>query len=72
MCDCAKDVDKQLLERGTNTRLAFAMQITKEMGVRSVLLVGVEKIDKSKRKPAMLVFATFCPFCGEKLNTEAT
>jgi hypothetical protein len=71
MCDCATEVDKQLAERECNTRLAFAMQITKDMGIRYCLLVGVEKIDKSKRKPAMLVTATFCPFCGKKFEQEA-
>lgn len=70
MCDCTTEVDKQLAERGSNTRLAFAMQVTEDMGLKYCLLVGVEKIDKSKRKPPMLVTATFCPFCGEKFEQE--
>lgn len=70
MCNCATEVDKQLADRGVNTRLAFALQITKDMGLVSRLLVSVEKIDKAKRKPPMNVFATFCPFCGNKLEED--
>ncbi|GBL46253.1 hypothetical protein SFMTTN_2066 [Sulfuriferula multivorans] len=32
----------------------------------SHLVVAVEKIDKTKRKPVPLVVANYCPFCGEK------
>ena len=70
MCNCANEVNEQLAERGANTRLAFAFQITKDMGLIDRLLVGVEKVDKAKRKPPMAVCASFCPFCGTKLEPE--
>lgn len=51
-----------------NGRLAFGLGITPELGIVERLLIGTEKVDKTKRKPAPLMSAAFCPFCGVKLG----
>ncbi len=69
MCDCVKNMDAHLKDH--NAQLAFGFQTTKSMNLVSRLLVGTEKIDKTKRKPLPHVMASFCPFCGVKMNEEA-
>ncbi len=64
MCECLKEVDATLAQH--NCRLSTAFQITGDMGVRMRLTLATEKLDKSKRKPAPVVTASFCPFCGKK------
>lgn len=66
MCDCIKKFDEKLVEH--NGRLAMAMQVTETLGLRARLLIATEKIDKTKRKPVPAVMASFCPFCGEKME----
>ena len=57
-----------LLEKERNTRLVIAQTFnfkTEEEGER--LLIATEKVDPKKKGKAIPIFATFCPFCGEKL-----
>lgn len=54
-----------------NGRLAMGIQITETMGLQGRLLIATEKIDKTKRKPVPSVMASFCPFCGVKLEGGA-
>jgi len=67
--DCFKKINDALAEK--NGRLATALQVTETMGLRSRLLIAIEKIDKTKRKPVPLVTASFCPFCGVSLEGGA-
>ena len=64
MCDCVKQMDERLAQN--NGRIAVALQVTEDMGLRSRLCVATEKLDKTKRKPVPTVMANYCPFCGEK------
>ena len=66
---CFKKFDDHLREH--NGRLAVGLQVTEGRGLRARLLIATEKIDKAKRKPVPSVMATFCPFCGEKLEGGA-
>jgi hypothetical protein len=66
MCDCVKKFDEALAPK--NGRIAMAMQVTESMDLRARLCVATEKLDSSKRKPVPLVIASYCPFCGVKLD----
>lgn len=67
--ECFKKFNEALIQQ--NGRLAMALQVTETMGLRERLLVATEKIDKTKRKPVPMVTASFCPFCGAKLEGGA-
>lgn len=66
MCDCVNKFDEALAPK--NGRIAMAMQVTESMDLRYRLCVSTEKLDSSKRKPVPLVMASYCPFCGVKLD----
>jgi hypothetical protein len=67
--DCFNKFDEHL--HAHNGRLAMGLQVTEKMGLRARLLIATEKIDKSKRKTVPSVMASFCPFCGVKLEGGA-
>lgn len=56
---CYAKIDKKLAE--SNTRLVRNLLRPNE------LVVATEKADKSNRMRALTVFASYCPFCGEKV-----
>jgi hypothetical protein len=65
MCDCRQWMDAKLKEH--NGRLAVGIIVGRDsLSLKGHLCVETEKLDKTKRKPVPKVFATFCPFCGEK------
>lgn len=64
MCNCHQEMNAVLEKH--NGRLAVAFGVTSGLGVVCRLLIGTEKIDKTKRKALPHVVAAFCPFCGEK------
>lgn len=66
---CFGEFNKELAKH--NLKLSMGIQITQGLGLKSRLLVATEKIDKSKRKPGPSVMASFCPFCGIKLEGGA-
>lgn len=69
MCDCVKKMDEALAPM--NGRIAVAIGFSPDMSkMTSRLIVATEKIDKAKRKPAPTAVASFCPFCGVKLQTD--
>lgn len=63
-CECLRRVDEQLQKR--NCKVATAFEITPDMEMLLVILVGSEKIDKGKRGRPPQIQATYCPFCGKK------
>lgn len=64
--ECLEKFDQHLA--GHNGRLAIGLQVTETLGLHARLLVATEKIDKKKRKDVPHVMASFCPFCGAKLE----
>jgi len=62
--DCIKRINEQLAEY--NTAISVALSI--ESPSRELIVVGTHKINDSVRKKPMSMFASFCPFCGIKLN----
>jgi hypothetical protein len=65
MCGCIDRINAKLKERNTELSTCFDLENT-TAGHR--LLVGTNKIDRSKRGRPVLAVATFCPFCGEKME----
>lgn len=63
---CFERFDQKLVEH--NGRLAMGLQVTEGLGLKARLLIATEKIDKAKRKPVPSVMASYCPFCGVKLE----
>lgn len=64
--ECFVRINERLAE--DNARLAVGFVITESMSLQSRLLVATEKIDKSRRKAPPSVVASYCPFCGVKLE----
>ena len=67
--ECFKKFDSALAAH--NGKLAFALQVTGGLGLRSRLLIATEKLNKARRQPVPHVVASYCPFCGVKLEGGA-
>lgn len=62
-CNCIADVDAMLAER--NTRIMLPMMLGADQTSRPMIVT--EQIEKGRgKKKAVGMFATFCPFCGQK------
>lgn len=61
MCDCIKDINAHLAEH--NTKITIPMWTSSG---RYIPFVETSKIDGKKRGKPKSVFASCCPFCGEK------
>ena len=72
MCNCIELSTKALDETGRNTALNVPISVDFKNGKLCTprLTVGVVKKDESKREKPTLIFATYCPFCGEKYQEE--
>jgi len=63
--DCVKRVNEQL--RASNTMLSLAVSITNPE--RELIHIRTVKIDPLLRGRPVVLFATYCPICGVKLET---
>ena len=61
MCDCNQQMTSALKEHNAN--LDIPMTIS---GHGSKVVIKTRKRDSKKRGSLPLLFATYCPFCGEK------
>lgn len=69
MCECADNIDKMLAER--NTRLTRAIVFGKR-GNSPNLMLRTEQIETGRGKAkATGMFASHCPFCGEKYEAAS-
>ena len=71
MCDCIEKINEALEKQGTNTMLDIPIVLNRvdtENVLESAARVKVTtcKRDSSSRKQPMQMFASYCPFCGEK------
>ncbi len=67
MCDCMSNIDKHLKaqEPANNTMLVFNL-----LGPARAVIATCKR-DEKKRQKAAYMLATYCPFCGERYETEA-
>jgi hypothetical protein len=69
MCDCIDRVNDELAKK-SNTALVVPVLIDRMGGIgsqRQVMIATQKRISSDKRKP-MNIFATYCPFCGQKYS----
>jgi hypothetical protein len=64
--DCITRVNEQLKEH--NTQLSLAYSLTTPM--RELIHIRTVKLDPLLRGRPMVLFATYCPICGMKLERE--
>lgn len=66
MCDCITTANEFLAEH--NTKIELPMWTSS--GKRTPFVQTVKLDDKKRGKPKM-IFASCCPFCGERFGDEA-
>ena len=67
MCDCIKMVNDALADKNTILSQAITFGKSKNPG----LMIETDRIEKGRGKPSKCVmFASYCPFCGEKYDSE--
>ena len=66
MCNCIEQINKLLEEHNTRLALGINMRTGKSTGAR----IAVEKIESKKRKGPVDMYASYCPFCGEKYKRD--
>lgn len=65
MCDCIKQVDKQL--EPFNTMLVTTIPFD---GTDQKVALYVDKVESKKRGKVKNVIASYCPFCGHKYDEK--
>ena len=64
MCNCIDEVQKKLLESGSNTMLDIPMSFSPSgITANRVTISTCKREDKKRGKPKR-VFGAYCPFCG--------
>lgn len=71
MCDCIETTNKYLKENypELNTQIYVPIALFRnDSGSPSYhkVVIETEKLDDKKRKKPIVLFASYCPFCGEK------
>lgn len=68
MCECIRLINEQLEERNTH----ISRKIAYKDGELKVLGAVIEtyKIDSKKRGKPFTLLASYCPFCGEKYDSD--
>ena len=72
MCECVKEMNRLLEEANCNTQIKVPFLISNDLSSITTqrVSVEVEKADKSVRKRPTGVYASYCPFCGEKYSAD--
>ncbi len=65
--DCVARINALLVER--NTQISTGISFSEP--ARELIQVGTAKLDPGKRGKPITFYATFCPFCGQKLGSAA-
>ena len=68
MCDCVEKLNEKLKER--NTKISVSLSWSAENGIGSLAnpIIVTEKADNANRKKPVRLLASYCPFCGEKME----
>lgn len=70
MCDCVSKINRMLAEYNTQIDLVDTVNM-KSGQFEQRMRIPSSRIDTRKRKGPMMVFATFCPMCGEMYPPSA-
>ena len=62
MCDCIGNVDKFL----SNVNTEVVVNMSDEKRVK----LATQRVNRSRRKGPVSLYATYCPFCGQKYEIE--
>lgn len=68
MCSCIEKVDEMLAER--NTRIMLPIMLGADQTTRPMIVTDQIERGRGKKKAAGM-FASYCPFCGEKYAVSA-
>lgn len=66
LCNCTDEINKAL--KPHNTRLSFALSLR---APHENLMITSEIIEKKRGSKPVVVFPSYCPFCGVHLAKEA-
>ena len=74
MCNCIEETNKSLKEEHAewNTMLNIPISFNYHTGQMHTLkvIISTMKLDDKKRQKPITLFASYCPFCGEKYDSE--
>lgn len=75
MCNCIREINSKLTKSGINAELDVPFivdPITKDIRAE-IVTISTCKRDESKRGKSVTVtvFASYCPFCGERYEQDA-
>lgn len=67
---CREKIDALLAERNTRVQYVFTLG---DSGVGMPWPIATEQVERGRgKKKAVMLFASFCPFCGVSLKPAAT
>ena len=74
MCDCIAQMNEGLMEHNTELEIPImtskASETAYNLSASTRVVIATEKIESRKRTGPVKLFANFCPFCGEKYDTD--
>jgi hypothetical protein len=71
MCNCIKAVNERLVFSNAKIAQGFTYNIELMTMDLSGPMIVLSRIDKSKRNKLPVLLATYCPFCGTKLDDKS-
>jgi hypothetical protein len=70
-CECLNTVDQRMRDAGHNCRIARSYLLDgPKVGIFPT--ITTQLIEKKRGEKPLALIPTFCPFCGERYNKEAT
>lgn len=69
-CECLTQMDERLAKHNSRIQTQFSFSGDNLSDVLCTPYIGTEKIDRARRKKAVGVIPTFCPFCGVKYRSK--
>ena len=73
MCECIAQMNEGLMEHNTKLEIPIVTRTSEaayNLSASTRVVIATEKIESRKRTGPVKLFASFCPFCGEKYDTD--